>query len=1232
MKKAFNSPGTEYFTLPKATSKIIFCLLLALVMASGVLSLIAQPVTKKVLTFNSGNTPSCDWIYSIIASEDCVHYYFAGYSEAKDQNGTVIRRYPVMGKINSITSKLIWERNYSVSGFTGNGTFNSIIEDGDVIIAAGEQAESGSTNRKMIINKVLSSNGDPILYSGSTYYPVAIFSNSFNSRLNEIKPIRDGSGNLTGFIGIGSKDPLGGNNEKALFAKLDAQGNPDQNFGNGGYFELNDSRHSRGLNGILVEGHNTIKYALVGRILETTNSSVHNALIVTIDAAGDLIWKEELGESGNENGVTQDFGYVDINSGNEYNSCLGQNYEGMDQLARDIIQDGVYFIISAEYDWFGTNFSSGTCGQNLDGDDTYRMIDGVLIKMEIDNGDVYFGENVGLFEGDAFYCDLEIKDGSYYVLGSTAQVINGRLSSKTQVVRTDNEGAILYTKTVNKPSNATWETDCGFDMAFDCNDELIIGGDANVNEEDYFVQVLSNDCLSSFTYTVSDNVTINSMTVWNSSRSVKRTVIIESGGTLVINSGAVVQFGASWETVDLDLLSTNSSTLKTGRIVVKSGGNLRLDNCTVKGVYACGKDWMWDGIELHDGGQVFQANGAIIQDAKIGILVGSGIFGNSGTFNPTEADGGGTISATSGTISNCRRCIHFAPCTSNASTVSGIDFVCSGFLKDPSYRHFVNFPPNADLVLTGMGTKEFVTANTAAGMVFDGCAWSNSASVPKGWKGIGINSYNSSYQYTGGNEITGLQTGIFATSAADPTKFIYVSGGNDFSDNSIAIRFTGGSNHIITNENTFNMTINASHPGLGSKPDGIGIYNGGATRIKIENNDFNGASSSYGPQAYGVINENTGPDATHHKKNNFNTLLYGEQTQRNNGGMNLWCNEHDDNLRAWNINPSTFGVFPDQGFCNSSPGFIPENSFYDACPQSQINHIRTTLAFDYWYKNSEQDYPQCNSNNVDVQQCSESVINTGCDESIYLNPANADDYLSELPEMPASHHRQELVNDLIRHYIMEQDMTTVKEILASESGISYRFDLAFILLNEGEFADAQDTISTLNSSDPEVIDMVRFFNVVKATLMDDRSLAELLTAEIDTLQLLSENRTLGAYQAQAILTGLYGYNFPALVETDSSLVERSQKKNNGILVKETVLKIQPNPVSDYLMIEIPTFNDFRERSLLLTSIDGKILLKIALKIGQTQMSLDLSSLPQGLYSLHLVDSSKIYPPQKLVKY
>lgn len=38
MKKAFNSPGAEYFTLPKATSRIRFCLLLALVMASGVIN------------------------------------------------------------------------------------------------------------------------------------------------------------------------------------------------------------------------------------------------------------------------------------------------------------------------------------------------------------------------------------------------------------------------------------------------------------------------------------------------------------------------------------------------------------------------------------------------------------------------------------------------------------------------------------------------------------------------------------------------------------------------------------------------------------------------------------------------------------------------------------------------------------------------------------------------------------------------------------------------------------------------------------------------------------------------------------------------------------------------------------------------------------------------------------------------------------------------------------------
>lgn len=60
MKKAFNSPGAEYFTLPKATSRIRFCLLLALVMASGVLGLAASPICS--------SQPACDPNYYIYNS------------------------------------------------------------------------------------------------------------------------------------------------------------------------------------------------------------------------------------------------------------------------------------------------------------------------------------------------------------------------------------------------------------------------------------------------------------------------------------------------------------------------------------------------------------------------------------------------------------------------------------------------------------------------------------------------------------------------------------------------------------------------------------------------------------------------------------------------------------------------------------------------------------------------------------------------------------------------------------------------------------------------------------------------------------------------------------------------------------------------------------------------------------------------------------------------------------
>ncbi|MCC6816756.1 MAG: hypothetical protein IT267_10115 [Saprospiraceae bacterium] len=709
-----------------------------------------QPNLKKVLTFNSSNTPSCDWIYSIVASEDCVHYYFAGYSEI-EQNGEIIR-FPVMGKINSSTNKLIWERNYSINGFSGDGTFNSLIEDGSTLIAVGEQAESQSepVNRRSIYNMVSSEDGEPLQYTLGINYPIALLANDYNSRLNEVKPLKNSIGEVNGFIGIGTKKPREGIDEKALFVKLNLNGDPDPSFGTNGVFEFNDDRQSRGINGIEVSGSQEVKYALVGRVAEVlVNPTASNVLVIALDSDGKQVWKEELGESVSEPGVTQNINYVDVNSGNEFNNCLAINYENSDQQGRDILQDGNNLVISAEFDYFTANFPTDCSPNNLTGDDTYRMLDGAIIKLDLE-GKIDFSKNVGLFTGDAFYCDLEIKDGEYYILGSKAEVVTDpntnlpRLKSKTQLVKTDSGGDIVYTKTVDKPTNAAWETDCGFDMAFTCDGEIIIGGDANINKEDYFIQVLSNDCQGKVPMGTNDITNVknySSFVNWNSSRKVKATVFVEDGGHLRIDGGAIIEFGASWELVELNELTSNNSDM-VPKIIVKSGGTLTLDNAHLKGFNACSKEWMWEGIEVRNGGTIIIANNSIIEDAKIGILFDQGVYNANGNYNGTGLGGGGSITSNNSIIRNCRKCIHFAQSDNNVSrSLATTQFINNTGLKDPQYRacyiYSFQYPPPPCNIIQ-LGTKEFVSAHNIKNINFTSCEWLNSrsGSFPTELRGI----------------------------------------------------------------------------------------------------------------------------------------------------------------------------------------------------------------------------------------------------------------------------------------------------------------------------------------------------------------------------------------------------------------------------------------------------------------------------------------------------------------
>ncbi|MBK6858703.1 MAG: hypothetical protein IPG95_00130 [Saprospiraceae bacterium] len=110
-KYCFNIAGNSYRSL----------LVLFLLFNSHFYKLISQPVLKSGVSFQSslGHGDSEDWPQCMIQSSDCLHYYFAGFTQYHDAvNGCYGPpnepqdqvRAPIIGKFNPVTGTLIWER------------------------------------------------------------------------------------------------------------------------------------------------------------------------------------------------------------------------------------------------------------------------------------------------------------------------------------------------------------------------------------------------------------------------------------------------------------------------------------------------------------------------------------------------------------------------------------------------------------------------------------------------------------------------------------------------------------------------------------------------------------------------------------------------------------------------------------------------------------------------------------------------------------------------------------------------------------------------------------------------------------------------------------------------------------------------------------------------------------------------------------------------------------------
>ncbi len=1188
-----------------------------------------KPTKKGNFSFNStlGHGDSEDWPVSIFPSSDCIHVYFAGwtvYVTTDDCNNQIKFRAPMIGKYNSLTNVLVWEKEYYLYKSSTEGGFNSVIEMGGYVWAVGSNFGCHNDGGTIIV-KANANTGEPEAGYPQLFDPPNGGGNMY--------PLIE-NGQVTGMLGNGSR------NGNAILFVTDENGNLSTNFGTNGYF-TSPTPNSKAYRMIKIKDHPTIKYIYTG-YKTTTGDYGADILIGALDENGNLIHEFIIDES--------DLGTNYDDMTNDESLCGG--YPGIFESGSgdwgwDLVQDDQYVYLSIVCDgiwWDDTKIATECIPFN--GLETYHYEDVGILKLEIDkiaNGinSIISKVNVGVNEAADYYPDIELNDGKIYILG--AKTTNLKTDGKISVFDTDLK--LIDERTFD---DEDWDINCSFDMAFNCDGELIISGDNDIGGEDYYFYKFSNGCQQEVAFNGVDDILtkqeiLSGMDVtWSTDRKVKAPVIVRSGGILRIEGGAVIEFGASWDLVDYDKLALPDPDYNnnTPRIIVEGNGRLFLNNCTLKGLSACTNNSMWDGVEVRNGGKLTMNTGAQIQDAKFGILADLGQYNNEGNLKPTESSGGGEIVSDNAYLINCRRGIHFAKSDNNTSHFDGTHFLCTGPLKDPSFKTIITDLSGTKLT-TGLGTSEFVYSSGIknSAIKFNSCEFNNSSNLFIELRGDGIKVFDTPFEITQ-STFNQLYHGIFADNSNLTDKYVSINNLNQFIGNRIGVRFRGGIMNKVINHNTFESKSyinNDPHFQIARIYHGIGILNQSSLKIDVsENNNFNGNGQD--PYLFGILSENTTDAVSHHIKNNFFQLAVGEKTQgATNKGLVISCNDFNQQNQAWSI----LGLFRDQGKCDffqPNTSYTPNNKFRDgANSQNSLNHIRSNVNFIYHLNDPNQSYRPIFNTPIKVATPSCGIVNiqSGCEFRPLLSPGNVVDYHNQYDEMDEGMQRDLLGNDLLSYYSSVGDMNNFNLILSGMTDDGSRRMYSLHLLNQGNSTQAYNIASGLDMNDADNSDFLDVLNIYIALDNAELGLNQMSESQIDALEDMSDHRTQAGYISQSILTQYYGYTFPIIIEQeDSSLWERSGKDQPEVInLKKVNLIITPNPVNDAISINYSgemdkdlvytisiTSNDAKKREM---TINTKIIQPI---------NLNVNDLAPGLYSVSLWNDGKLISSKRFIKY
>lgn len=1179
---------------------------------------------------------AADWAYSVIETSDKA-ILVAGFVE-----DSFFNRKPTLYKYDPFKKAVIWENVMLPGGLTESQSGNVLydvfeFDDGNGNAYYGVGAKrTFSTTLRLVVAKVHPEDGTS--FSG---YPKIIeldIEESIVCRAYAMLPIVNDEVHegymITGYIEDGSR--------QAVLIRLDTDGDLDTDFGTGGYKAYSFDGYDDALfrNFIPLYDADTIAgYAMTGWVNDGDDGDI---LVMRTDAEGIEVWhniitQTELNIAGYDDGSLEPWrcGIPDYEFNRGFDLGIGP---------------GGDFIVSAEVDHLQIRTKQGV----IDSCDLawsavypeYTEMSATLLKIDTGNGDLDTAIFVRRFTGLDYEAALEIAGTTAFISGSTNNS-QGNIEVEAVVIAYDLSTLGIIWEKEFSVRNDTARTNCIFDLALTGDGGIVVCGNNEIGGDDFILAKLRTSCQLEENFDITGGVTIIGDSTWSANKKVMGTVRIVSGGRLTINNGAVISFANTYATNDIQDIADEEADYT--KIIVEEGGKLTLDDCVLKGLNACGEEWMWEGIEVWGTpnqiqnisssiyqGHVYLQNGAVIENAILGILADQKRYNDNGDWIAFLKDAGGIVRSDEAVFLNCRRGVHFSPysvpATSggivhfipNKSYFDQTDFTNEDYMADPIY-HSVEHN-------TRMGVNTHASMWGTRGIRFTDCTFSSFTDLPILLRGTGIASDDAGYQVLDGDpggNFFDLYRGIAGRWAFDQLSSMTVKD-QVFSNVHYGIHALNGTTHTVAG-NSFNSIPDSSDP---DTPFGsYGVRFDGATAYRIVDNNFETDDAGYA--AYGVIVDNSGSLPCEISEGNNFKLKIGVQTQNDNSGLQIRCNSYQYARYAWSINPeSDDGALPDQGECGTQL-LQAGNTFADPdCPASGLtnSHIYSTLEFEYRYRPTGNEIPTCVSTVVDTQNCLTDINIFSCPMALPCHPCDKEDLKDLVEEAVSADERKRYVMELLRYLVVTDSIGEAAEAIADEvaaDSAAYSKLQVKALISVGEYEDAETELGKLSPTDTTFQDLYTL--LIGIGLEDTLTLMDIEPADEELLEDISHGTSDEKLIAQAVLEIARGRVFERYTEVigGGSLVRApdSDTKIEANLTEQ--LQILPNPSTGAFSVRYPVLSDEEKGLLVISDLTGRILMSFVLETGTTEQQI-AGNLTPGMYQCSIYRNGKFSMAGKIV--